>query len=102
MGQTNEQPIGLKVKEEKIAAVTLPQLECSFMDARSRKILIYLIEQELKRYKSYPKSWVEEPMKHLQGIKAGLEMCQKVRKRQDNAEQGTGATGKNGESAGTT
>lgn len=102
MSQTSEKPIGLKVKDEQIAAVTLAQVECGFMDARSRKILIYLIDQELKRYKSYPKSWVEEPMKHLQGIKAGLEMCQKIRKRQENAEQGTGAAGESGESTGTT
>lgn len=93
MSQPSEKPIGLKVKEEQTAAVTLPKIECSFMDARSRKILIYLIEQELKRYKSYPKSWVEDPVKHLQGIKAGLEMCQKVRKRQENAEQGSSTTG---------
>ena len=93
MSQTNEKPIGLKVKEEQIAAVILPKIDCNLMDARSRKIVIYLIEQELKRYKSYPKAWVEEPMKHLQGIKAGLEMCQKVRKRQENAEQGSSTTG---------
>lgn len=94
-----EKPIGLKVKDEQIEAVALPKLECSLMDARSRKIMIYLINQELKRYKSYPKSWVEEPMKYLEGIKAGLETCQKIRaKRQENAESGSGARGESGES----
>ena len=100
MSQPNEKPISLKVKEEKIVSVNLPQVDCDMMDARTRKVLVFLIDAELKRNRSYPKEWVGGVNGELTAIKEGLEMCSKVRKRreEENAEQGVGATGESGES----
>ena len=93
-----EKPIGLKVKEEKIANVELPKLDCSMMDKRTRKILVYLVNEELKRYKSYPKSWVGDATADLEGIKAAIEMCETIRsrKRLENAGSGSSTEGKSG------
>ena len=38
MSQPDEKPISLKVKEEKIVSVNLPQIDCNMMDARTRKV----------------------------------------------------------------
>lgn len=97
--QPSEKPIALKVKEEKIISLNLPKVDCDMMDARTRKILVFLIDAELKRNKSYPKEWSEGVNGELTAIKNGIEMCTKIRKRREeqNAEQGSGATGKSGE-----
>lgn len=104
MSQSNEQPISLKVKEEKIVSVNLPQIDCDMMDARTRKVLVFLIDAELKRNRSYPKEWAEGVNGELTAIKEGLEMCTRIRKRreEENAEQGPGATGSNAEPSSTT
>jgi hypothetical protein len=94
VSQPNEKPVALKVKEEKIISVNLPQIDCDMMDARTRKVLVFLIDAELKRNRSYPKEWVGGVNGELAAIKEGLEMCSKVRKRrEENAEQRVGATG---------
>ena len=96
----SEKPIGLKVKEEKIAAVELPKLDCSMMDKKTRKIILFLINEELKRYRSYPKSWTEGAVGDLEGIRKGIELCEAIRsrKRVENAGPGHGAAGENAES----
>ena len=89
MSQPIEKPVALKVKEEKIISLNLPQINCDMMDARTRKVLVFLIDAELKRNRSYPKEWVDGVNGELTAIKEGLEMCTKVRKRrEENAEQG--------------
>ena len=104
MSQPNEKPVALKVKEEKIISVNLPQIDCDMMDARTRKVIVFLIDAELKRNRSYPKEWVGGVNGELTAIKEGLEMCTKVRKRreEENAEQGAGATGSSAEPSSTT
>ena len=103
VSQPNEKPISLKVKEEKIISLNLPQVDCDMMDARTRKVLVFLIDAELKRNRSYPKEWAEGVNGELTAIKEGLEMCTKVRKRrEENAEQGAGATGSSAETSSTT
>lgn len=95
----DEKPISLKVKEEKIISVNLPQIDCNMMDARTRKVLVFLIDAELKRNRSYPKEWVDGVNGELTAIKEGLELCTKVRKRrEENVEQGSSASGPSGES----
>lgn len=98
MAQPDEKPISLKVKEEKIISVNLPQIDCDMMDARTRKVLVFLIEAELKRNRSYPKEWVDGVNGELTAIKEGLELCTKVRKRREENEQGSSASGPSGES----
>jgi len=89
VSQPIEKPVALKVKEEKIISLNLPQINCDMMDARTRKVLVFLIDAELKRNRSYPKEWVDGVNGELTAIKEGLEMCTKVRKRrEENAEQG--------------
>ena len=103
MSQPDEKPISLKVKEEKIVSVNLPQIDCNMMDARTRKVIVFLIDAELKRNRSYPKEWVDGVNGELTAIKEGLEMCTKVRKRrEENAEQEPGATGSSAEPSSTT
>jgi len=103
VSQPDEKPISLKVKEEKIVSVNLPQIDCNMMDARTRKVIVFLIDAELKRNRSYPKEWVDGVNGELTAIKEGLEMCTKVRKRrEENAEQESGATGSSAEPSSTT
>jgi len=103
VSQPDEKPISLKVKEEKIVSVNLPQIDCNMMDARTRKVIVFLIDAELKRNRSYPKEWVDGVNGELTAIKEGLEMCTKVRKRrEENAEQEPGATGSSAEPSSTT
>lgn len=104
MSQPDEKPISLKAKEEKIVSVNLPQIDCDMMDARTRKVIVFLIDAELKRNRSYPKEWVDGVNGELTAIKEGLEMCTKVRKRreEENAEQEPGATGSSAEPSSTT
>lgn len=94
----SEKPIGVKVKEEKIASVELPKIDCSMMDKKTRKIVVYLINEELKRYRSYPKSWTEGAVADLEGIKKGIELCEAIRskKRIENAEQKSSTNGESG------
>ena len=102
MSQLDEKPISLKVKEEKIVSVNLPLVDCDMMDARTRKVLVFLIDAELKRNRSYPKEWVGGVNGELAAIKEGLEMCTKVRRRrEENAEQEPGATGSSAEPSST-
>jgi len=99
VSQPNEKPIALKVKEEKIISLNLPQIDCDMMDARTRKVIVFLIDAELKRNRSYPKEWAEGVNGELTAIKEGLKMCTKVRKRrEENAEQGPSAPGQSAKS----
>ncbi|MDD3491957.1 MAG: hypothetical protein PHZ19_00475 [Candidatus Thermoplasmatota archaeon] len=94
MAESEEKPVGLKAKEERIASVNLPEIDCWMMDARTRKVMIYLIDGELKRNRTYPKEWVEGINEELTRIKKGLEMCTRIRARKEkNAEQGSSPPG---------
>lgn len=66
---------GAKHREEKIGEITLPVVECSCMDKRTRKIMIYLINKELKSLKTYPKIWVEGSVVNLEDLKNRVETC---------------------------
>ncbi len=70
------------------------------MDKKSRKIVIFLINEELKRYKSYPRAWTEGAVKDLEGIKKGLELCEAIRsrKRVDNGESESSSPGQSAQS----
>lgn len=95
----DEKPIGLKAREEKIASIALAaNIDCNMMDAKTRKVLLYLVNQELKKLNSFPSAWVKDSKEELQGIKAGIEMCKAIRGKKD-AEQGPSAEGKSQESS---
>lgn len=76
-----EKPIGLRVREEKIAEVTVANIDCSMMDARTRQVLLYLVKQEKKKLKTFPTSMAAESMAELEGIEAGLKLCKAIRTR---------------------
>ena len=98
--KAEEPPISLKVRAEKIVNAQLPVIDCNMMDARSRKIMIYLVEKELKTLKTFPTKWVAPSIRDLEGLKQGLQLCTEIRKRksEENTEQGTGATEESGTS----
>lgn len=73
----NDKPIGLRVREEKIAEIA--HIECDMVDARTRKVLLYLVDTEIKKLKGMPQKWSADQLVEMEGIKAGLEMCKKIR-----------------------
>jgi len=80
----DKKPIGLQAREDKITAIALEaNIDCDMMDARTRKTLLYLCDQELKKLDGFPTKWVQGSKDELQGIKAGLEMCKKMRAKKD-------------------
>lgn len=66
---------GAKHREEKISQITLPVVDCSCMDRRTRKILVYLIDKELKSLKTFPRIWVEQSVVSLEDLKSRVETC---------------------------
>lgn len=62
-------------RNEQIANVELPVIDCDCMDKRSRKVLVYLVNQELKRLKTYPRAWVEGAQFDLELLKGELQAC---------------------------
>jgi len=62
-------------RNEHIANVALPVIDCDCMDKRSRKVLVYLVNQELKRLKTYPRAWVEGAQFDLEVLKGELQAC---------------------------
>lgn len=77
----SKKPIGLEVKEQTILKTSVGEMQCSMMDKRTRQILIYLLNHELKRNKSYPTEWVQDLNEELEIIKKGLEMCNIIQSR---------------------
>jgi len=76
-----EKPIGLKVRDEKIAGISLANIDCDMMDKKTRQVLLYLVEQEMKKLNTFPSAWVKTSKAELEGIKAGLDMCTVMRSR---------------------
>lgn len=79
--QSEEKPIGLKVREETIADIALMKIDCDMMDKKTRQVLLYLVDQEMKKLNTFPNAWVKTSKAELEGIKAGLEMCSVIRSR---------------------
>jgi len=73
----NDKPIGLRVREEKI--VEIAHIDCDMVDARTRKVLLYLVNTEIKKLKGMPQKWSADQLVEMEGIKAGLELCKKIR-----------------------
>ena len=48
------------------------QVDCSVMDKRTRKLLIYLVDQEIKKLKGFPKAWVGSSMFDFQELRDKL------------------------------
>jgi len=66
---------GAKHREEAIGEIVLPVLDCACIDKRTRKILTYLVDKELKSLKTFPKVWVEGSIISLQDLKKKIEDC---------------------------
>jgi len=79
--EKDKEPIGLKVREEKIQEIA--DIDCNLVDARTRKVLIYLLSQEIKKLSGMPRAWTAKSVAELEGIKAGLEMCKRTQARQN-------------------
>jgi len=96
-----EKPIGLKVREEAIASITVADIDCDMMDKKTRQVLLYLVGQELKKLNTFPTAWVQGSKAELEGIKAGLEMCKVIRSRKgsQDATEKSSAEGENQESS---
>ena len=62
-------------RNEKIAEVELPVLDCDCIDKRTRKVLVYLVDQELKKMKTFPRAWVEGATFDLNLLKAQIQSC---------------------------
>ncbi len=62
-------------RNEKIAEVEIPVLDCDCIDVRTRKVLVYLVDQELKRMKTFPRAWVEGATFDLQLLKGQIQAC---------------------------
>ena len=69
-------------RDEKIAEIKIedPFIDCDCMDVRTRKILLYLVGNELKKLKKFPKAWVEGSTLDLNRVKETLELCDFPRK----------------------
>lgn len=86
----NDKPIALKVREEKIQEIG--DIDCNMIDARTRKVLLYLVDAEIKKLKGMPKKWSADQLVEMEGIKAGLELCKKIRTKKTEEEQKPGYT----------
>lgn len=79
---------GVKNREEKVAQITLPVIDCACMDKRTRKIMVYLINKELKSLKTYPTIWVENSVINLEELKNRVETCNFPRVKGEKGEKG--------------
>jgi hypothetical protein len=71
-------PIALKIREEKLAEIA-PLVSCNLMDARTRQVLLHLVNDEIKKLGHIPKKWSQSSLEEMEGIKKGLEMCKEIR-----------------------
>lgn len=62
-------------RNEKINEVEIPVIDCDCMDVRTRKVLVYLVNQELKRMKTFPRAWVEGATFDLELLKGQIQAC---------------------------
>ncbi len=62
-------------RDEQINQVEIPVLDCACIDVRTRKVLVYLVDQELKRMKTFPRAWVEGATFDLHLLKAQIQSC---------------------------
>lgn len=62
-------------RNEKLSEIVLPEIECGCLDKRTRKVLVYLVNQELKRYKTFPTVWVENAKLSLEDLKDRISSC---------------------------
>lgn len=67
--------LAIKDREEKLAQIALPEIDCACIDKRTRKILIYLVNKELKTYRTYPTAMVEGAEIDLMELRHKIENC---------------------------
>src|SRR3989304_5988917 len=77
-----EQPIALQVREEKLEQI-MPLIDCKLIDARSRKVLLYLVNEEIKKLGRMPIKWSKDSLDEMKGLKEGLELCKEIRSKKD-------------------
>ena len=53
------------------------------MDKRTRKMLMYLIDKELKTYKTFPEAWIEDSKFSLEQLKQKIADCEMVAEEKD-------------------
>lgn len=51
------------------------KVDCDVIDRRTRKLLIYLIDKEIKFWKGFPRLWVEDQLYNLNALKEKLLTC---------------------------
>lgn len=51
------------------------KVDCDALDKRTRKLLLYLINKELKFWKGFPRIWVEDQIYNLEALKEKIEKC---------------------------
>ena len=70
-------------RDEEIAQTAVIEVDCSAMDKRTRTVIAYLIDKELKRLKSYPRAWVENQEYELRDLRERISSCKLQRKNPD-------------------
>lgn len=78
-----EEPIALKVRAEKLAEIEPSQIDCEMIDARTRKVLLYLVNQEIKKLTRMPQKFAATQLAEMEGIKAGLNACKRIRTKKE-------------------
>lgn len=62
-------------RDEQIAKVELPKVDCACMDRRTRKVLSYILAKEIKYLRGFPKAWVEGQLYDLTALKEQIDNC---------------------------
>jgi hypothetical protein len=62
-------------RDEKLAKIALPVVDCECMDSKTRSVLVYLIKKELRYLSTFPRAWVEGQQIDLTDLKASIENC---------------------------
>ena len=66
---------GKEHRDQKLAEIALPELDCACMDKRTRKILLYLIGKETKYLSKFPRAMVDGAEYDIMVLKAQVEAC---------------------------
>lgn len=66
---------GKEHRDQKLAEIALPEIDCACMDKRTRKILLYLVGKETKYLSKFPRAMVDGAQYDVAVLKAQLEAC---------------------------
>lgn len=67
-------------RDEEIAQTSVINVDCTALDKRTRTLITYLIDKELKRLKGFPRAWVEGQAYELSELRERIAECKLQRK----------------------